>query len=185
MARRRRQALAAAAIALLAGLAAVAGITLTGSTPVAAGTGAGEGPTALSKHLDALRQSVPGNQGMSEEGPASAADAAFAARAYPDSTIAVSEVQAARSAFAGQQGRPFKAGKGAPGTWVSIGPSRALYPATPFRNAFNYVPAAYVAGGRTTDIAIADTCTPGDCRIYVTPAGGGVWTTRNALGHTP
>ena len=188
MARRRRQALAAAAIALLAGVAVAAGVTLSGSTPVAAGAGAGaegEVPTALGKHLEALKRAAPGLQGMAEEGPASAADAAFAARAYPDSTIAVSDVQAARAAWTSQAGRPFPSGKGRPGTWVAVGPSRALYPATPFRNAFNYVPAAYVAGGRTTDVAIADTCTPGDCRIYVTPAGGGVWTTRNALAGTP
>jgi hypothetical protein len=184
MARRRRQTLAAAAIVLLAGLAVVAGITLTGSTPVAAVAGEGEGPTALSKHLDALRQSVPGNQGMAEEGPASAADDAFAARAYPDDTIAVSDVSAARAAWSGQTNR-FPTGKGRPGTWVTIGPSQALYPFTQFRNAFNYVPNAYVAGGRTTDIEIADTCKPGDCRIYITPAGGGIWTTRNALAGTP
>ena len=47
------------------------------------------------------------------------------------------------------------------------------------------MPNAYVAGGRTTSIAIADTCKPGDCRLYITPAGGGIWTTKNGLAGTP
>jgi hypothetical protein len=56
---------------------------------------------------------------------------------------------------------------------VTVGPSQALYPFTPFRNSFNYVPNDYDAGGRTTAIAISDTCVPGNCRIFITPAGGG------------
>ena len=47
------------------------------------------------------------------------------------------------------------------------------------------MPNAYVAGGRTTSIAIADTCKPGNCRLYITPAGGGIWTTKNGLAGTP
>jgi Arc-like DNA binding dprotein len=181
MSRRRKQGLAAAAVVLLAAAAVVAGIVITGS-PMAEGEEAEqEVPTALGRHLDKLKEAVPGNQGMANEGPASAADAAFAQRAYPDGTISVAEMEAARAAFAQAQGRPFPSGKGRPGTWVSVGPSEALYPFTPFRNSFSYVPTTYVAGGRTTSIAVADTCKPGDCRIYVTPAGGGIWTTKNAL----
>jgi len=180
MARRRRQALAAAAIVLLAGLALVAGITLSGGAPAATGSGSGELPTALGQHLASLQKSVPGNQGMAPEGPSSAADDAFAARAYPDTTIAVSDMQAARSAWTNQRIRP-KRGNSRPGTWFPIGPSRALYPFTEFRNAFNYVPNEYVAGGRTTDIEIADTCSRGGCTIYITPAGGGLWKTKDGL----
>ena len=68
---------------------------------------------------------------------------------------------------------------------MSVGPSRALYPDSPFLNSFLYVPNAYVAGGRTTSIAIADTCKPGNCRLYITPAGGGIWTAKNGLAGTP
>ena len=167
-------------------LAVISAVVAARQTPGTPGGRAveGEAPTALAKHLDALRQSVPGNQGMAEEGPSSAADDAFAARAYPDSTISVSDAHAARSSFAAHTGRLPK-GKGSPATWVSIGPSRALYPFTEFRNAYNYVPNTYVAGGRTTDIEIANRCKPGDCRLYITPAGGGLWTTKNALAGTP
>ncbi len=122
---------------------------------------------------------------MAEEGPGSAAEAEFLQRAYPDDNISVADVNAARSSWSSTKGRPFPKGKGRPGTWVTVGPSHALYPFTEFRNSGNYVPNAYVAGGRTTDIAIADTCRPGHCRVYITPAGGGVWRTENALAGTP
>ena len=120
-----------------------------------------------------------------EEGPASLVEAEFQQRAYPADTISVEQMQGVRASVAAAKGRPFPSGKGRKGTWVSIGPSEALYPFEPFRNAFNYVPNAYVAGGRTTSIALAASCKPGDCRAYITPAGGGVWRTKNALTGEP
>ena len=40
------------------------------------------------------------------------------------------------------------------------------------------MPNSYVAGGRTTSIAIDDTCTD-KCTAYITAAGGGVWRTHD------
>ena len=68
---------------------------------------------------------------MSNEGPGGAADAAFAQRAFPDSTISLAEMERARDAFAASKGRAFPKGKGKKGTWVSVGPSKALYPDSP------------------------------------------------------
>ena len=144
-----------------------------------------EFPTALGKHIEKLMEAIPGTGGEPSEGPGSAAEADFLARAYPADTISVAQMDAARSAFSSANSRPFPPGKGRPGAWVSIGPSEALYPSTPFRNSFSYVPNSYVAGGRTTAIAISDTCVPGNCRLYVTPAGGGIWRTKNALNGQP
>lgn len=62
-----------------------------------------------------------------------------------------------------------------------MGPSRALYPDSRFRNSSNYVPNRYVAGGRTTDLVVNDRCVRGDCVMYITPAGGGVWRTDDAM----
>ena len=147
--------------------------------------GEAELPTALGKHIEEFSKSIPGVGGEPEEGPSSAADAEFMARAYPTDTISVANMDAARAAYSNAQGRPFPRGKGRPGTWVSVGPSEALYPSTQFRSSYSYVPNAYAAGGRTTSIAISDTCVPGNCRMYVTPAGGGVWRTKNALNGQP
>ena len=144
-----------------------------------------EFPTALGRHIEKLKEATPGNQGIGEEGPWSSAETEFVKRAYPADTISVAQASAARNAFAASMGRPFPRGKGRKGTWVTVGPSNALYPFTDLRNSFNYVPNAYVAGGRTTSIALAAACKPGDCRAYITPAGGGVWTTKNALTGEP
>jgi hypothetical protein len=184
MTRRRRHGLAALAVVLVLAAAAVAGMTLAGSDPAGQARGEAEFPTALAGHLDKLRQAVPGNQGMAEDGPAGAAEAAFLQRAYPDDTIAVSDMDAARAAFTAATKRPFAKNK-KPGTWIPVGPSEALYPDTEFRNSFSYVPNEYVAGGRTTGIALRQNCSPGECRMWITPAGGGVWRTNDALAATP
>jgi hypothetical protein len=144
----------------------------------------GEGeayPPALSAHLEALAETLPGNQGMAEEGPASAAEDAFMARAYPADTISVGEMSRARAAFIATSQRPFPRGKPRPGNWSMVGPSQALYPRSEFLTSFLYVPNAYIAGGRTTSAAIAQNCRPGDCKYYIATAGGGVWRTKNAL----
>ncbi len=186
MSRRRRHGIAGLAVLVLVAAAAVAGITLSGSSVAKTAVVAdGEFPTALGKHLEQLAQTIPGNEGMAEEGPASGAEAAFLQRAYPAETISLAQAAASRAAFASAKGRAFPRGKGAKGTWVSVGPSQALYPKTEFRNSFSYVPTDYVAGGGTTSIAIADTCKPGDCKLYITPAGGGVWRTDDALTGQP
>jgi hypothetical protein len=163
--------------------------SLVAFAAIAVDTGRGVAYTkenhALGKHLERLKQAMPGNAGMSSEGPAGAAEDAFLARAYPADVIGVAQMDTARAAFLQARGRRFPAGKGRPGTWVSVGPAQALYPFTPFRSSFSYVPSAYNAGGRTTALAISDTCVPGACTLYATPAGGGLWRTRNALDGQP
>jgi hypothetical protein len=143
--------------------------------------GEAEYPTALGKYLEKQREAAPGP----EEGPASATEFAFQERAYPAGTISVAQMNAAAAAFESTKGRPFPSGKGQPGTWVSVGPNEALYPGTPLLTSSDYIPNRYVAGGRTTSIAISNTCKPGNCKVYVTPAGGGIWRTKNALDGQP
>ena len=189
--------LAAGVMTALAGPAAVSPTAapspapppaLSSATAVSAGllgapeAAEGEAPAALSRHLEELHSAVPGQGGEPEEGPGSAAEAAFRMRAYPADTISVSQAQTAATSF--QQARNLAASRSttaADARWRPYGPSQALYPFTPLRNSTNYVPNKYVAGGRTTSVAIAPTCNPGKCRMYVTPAGGGVWRTKNAL----
>jgi hypothetical protein len=141
-------------------------------------------PAAVARHMERF-EALPGHEGMNPEGPGSADAERFFARAFPDSDIPLDRLEAARSAAARLKGKAFPRGKGRPGTWVTIGPSTALYPSTQFRSSFSYVPNAYVAGGRVTAIAIDPTCAPGQCRLWVFAAGGGVWRTRNALSGQP
>ena len=142
-------------------------------------------PPALGRHLEKLRQTIPGNGG---EGSAnSAADYRFMARAYPEKDISLDKIQGARDAHAAQLEKDTASNTAATtaSAWESLGPNRALYPPSPFRSSYNYVPAAYFAGGRTTALAIDPVCVPGNCRLWATPAGGGVWRTDDALRTQP
>ena len=156
MTRRRRHILVGITVAVMAAATGIVAVHLSGAAAAPAPvTGDGEMPTALSRHLEKLHQALPGDAGMSREGPASAADAAFAERAYPSDTISIAQVERAKRSFDSAFSRPFPVNKAKQGVWSNVGPSQALYPDSEFRNSFNYVPNEYVAGGRTTSIAIS------------------------------
>jgi hypothetical protein len=181
-----RQLLAGLAVAILAVATGIVATHLTGTeAPTERERGEGVLPIALDRHLERLRQAVPGNAGMSPEGPGSAADATFLERAYPGNTISIRQVDSAKTSYDKANRRPFPTGKGKNGVWSNVGPSKAVYPFTEFRNAYNYVPNEYVAGGRTTSIAISHRCTPGDCLAWITPAGGGIWRSYDILAAQP
>ena len=117
-------------------------------------------PAAVARHMKRF-ESLPGFEGMSADGPRSVGTERFLARAYPDVDIPLVRIERARGAAARLKGKDFPSGKGRPDTWISIGPSTALYPFTQFRSSFSYVPNTYVAGGRATAIAIDPTCRTG------------------------
>jgi hypothetical protein len=174
----RPKRLAVAAGVFLLANAAIVAATVVGSrgdSPSAPVAGNGELPRLISQYEQAVQ-----GYADDQEGPSSAADAEFQHLAYPSDTVSLEQMSAAREAFAKASKRTFK-GKAKPGEWAPVGPSNALYPLTQFRNSGNYVPNEYVAGGRTTSIAIRPSCEPGSCRAWITPAGGGVWRTNDIL----
>ncbi|HZR31700.1 MAG TPA: hypothetical protein VFA76_07590 [Terriglobales bacterium] len=149
-------------------------------------------PIALSRHLEKLKEAIPGNGGESRGGPGSAAEAAFLQRAYPEHDIPVSRITTARRAFSGHKDKGFNRVRRRTRGWANVGPSNAVYQLTPFRIA--YVPNEYSAGGRTTALAIANNCGAGGgdrsgenagCRMWIAAAGGGIWRTDNALQSQP
>ena len=91
-----RRALTAAAVVVF-GVAAVftAGLMLESRNGVEETQrfGDAEMPTALAAHLEDLAKTSPGNEGLEEEGPSSAAESAFLERAYPADTISVAQMQ--------------------------------------------------------------------------------------------
>ena len=127
-------------------------------------------PPTLSRHIEGLSKTLPDNQGMAEEGPASAAEAAFIARAYPADTISVPQMDRARTAFIKTTNRPFPRGTPKPGAWAMAGPSQALYPFEDLRTSGLYVPNEYIAGGRTTDSASRRRACPVIASISPPPA---------------
>lgn len=185
MTRRRRQILAGSVGGVLVVAAAVVALSFSGSATTPAAPTGGEMPTALGQHLAKLRQGIPGNQGMAGDGPGYAQDYEFLERAYPGNTISIAHVDRAKADAQRAFSRPFPTGKGKKGQWVNVGPSNAVYPFEELRNAYNYVPNEYVAGGRTTSIAISKFCIAILCPAWITPAGGGVWRTWNIRAATP
>src|SRR5215469_491841 len=141
---------------------------------------------ALRKHYEKLMEAT---LGRDREGPVgTAAEWRFMSRAYPGTDISIDKIEGARAAHAqhvadalAERAALGPAAASAAPTWVSLGPTRALYPFSPFRDFTGYVPNAYEAGGRTTSMAIAPVCVPRNCRLWITAAGGGVWRTDNAL----
>lgn len=142
-------------------------------------------PTALGKHIEKLAEAIPGNGGEPKEGPGSYEDYQFDRLAYPDTDIPLSSLEAERAAVQALTSHKLPSGKGRPGTWVSIGPSDALYPFTQFRSSYSYVPNDYLAGGRTVALAVSSVCVEDNCRMWAAPAGGGIWRTENALNGQP
>src|SRR5438270_5517245 len=142
-------------------------------------------PPARARHMREVMRTVPGNVGESNNGAAGAAEDSFQQRAFPDTDIPVERLLAARTAAANLHSRNFLTGKGRKGTWVTVGPSEAVYPLTPLRTSSIYIPNTYDAASETTSLAISPVCQPGHCTLWASPSGGGVWRTKNALDGEP
>ena len=93
-------------------------------------------------------------------------------------------VMASSRTFQAVRGRGFPSGKDRSGTWVSIGPSEAVYPFFGPRNSGLYVPNEYSAASRINAMAIGPICAPRHCTLWVAAAGGGIWRTDDALANT-
>jgi hypothetical protein len=113
-----------------------------------------------------------------DKGPLAAALQKFQLRAYPADDVSSEATLNAIASFKQLKthGAPTGPG-GSPAQWQLIGPSTAVDPAI-----LTFSGAQYITSGRITALAIAPTCTPGKCRVYVAAAGGGVWRTDTALG---
>jgi len=200
--RRARLALALAAVGLVAvgAVFAAGGSSNRSVSKAAVRSSDGDMPAALANHLANLEKSIPGKGGEpsgESTGNAPSSSSAslqeFAQMAYPKNDVPLSSIKAARSAF---QTARSRAPGGSPGNghsdWEQVGPDTGLYQFTPFRDAHSYVPQEYAAAGRTTDLAIDPKCgmhhsrgRSAQCRMWITPAGGGVWRTENALAPNP
>ena len=133
-------------------------------------------------------------QGILKDSPFTAADEQYLNRAYPNTTIALEQVVKARNAFGAVKklgdvhgsgtsasssaaaNKPSGGGSG----WQLIGPTVGVVPGP-----VTYTGRQSIDSGRVTSLAIASACVPGNCRLYVGAAGGGVWVTNDALAVPP
>ena len=106
--------------------------------------------------------------GIANEGPGSTLEAQQEAqRAYPADSIPDGVAASSLSTY---NGLKSKSGKG---SWQSIGPNQAKYPA--LLDQFLAGGKEYTASGRVTAMAIGGCKKTDKCSLYLGAAGGGVW----------
>ncbi|PYK24399.1 MAG: hypothetical protein DME59_13570 [Verrucomicrobia bacterium] len=110
-----------------------------------------------------------------DRGPLTAAEEAYANRAYPASDIPFKLTVDAQKAWATVAALAPSAG-----AWTLVGPSIPNVP-----DILTFSGRDYTTSGRITALAIAPTCTNTDCMLWVAAAGGGVWRTNKALANSP
>ena len=206
MSRRRLLILSCVALAVVGGAVAAAVVLLTGdngnsAAPRGARTalsaairhgGYFTGPALTTERSGALPAAAGGGGGVRERlvnEVFSQQAQAYALRAYPSNGITFARAQRARSSFARLPLRltPSKAPNATSRLaldtiWHSLGPNRATarpYDFTRLPNRQTFV------SGRVTALAIGRRCVPGDCRLYLGAAGGGVFRTDDALAAVP
>ena len=116
------------------------------------------------------------------ESPAAvtAAEEAYAQRAYPADEITIDQTLGAQQAWAQVKGRANGRGKNKTGQCTMVGPSHANMPSL-----LVFSGADYVTSGRITALALDPACTESKCRMWIGAAGGGVWRADNALSGSP
>ena len=108
-----------------------------------------------------------------------------AARTYPANVIPPSMVQNAKKTFnkIATQTAASSSSNTVTGNnhWQSYGPlQNSVQPGV-----LSFSGATTATASRDTALVIAPTCAPGNCRLWVGTAGGGVWRTDDALAATP
>ena len=107
-----------------------------------------------------------------------------ATRTYPANVIPVSMVQNAKKTFnkiAAQTAANTSSTLTGNNHWLSYGPiQNSVQPGV-----LSFSGATNATASRDTALVIAPTCVPGNCRLWVASAGGGVWRTDDALAASP
>src|SRR5437899_1312897 len=107
-----------------------------------------------------------------------------AARTYPANVIPVSMVQNAKKTFNKIAAQTATGGNNTltgNNHWQSYGPlQNSVQPGV-----LSFSGATTPTASRDTALVIAPTCVPGNCRLWVGTAGGGVWRTDDALAVSP
>src|SRR5438128_9885111 len=119
------------------------------------------------------RRAMPGPE--TDRGPLTAAEEAYANRAYPASDIPFKLTVDAQKAWATVAALAPSAG-----AWTLVGPSIPNVP-----DLLTFSGRDYTTSGRITALAITPTCTNTNCTLWVGAAGGGVWRTNKALIKSP
>src|SRR5437899_4458629 len=169
---------AAAAMAFVAG----GGRLVTVGSPSSQLSQDREAKGKIASEPDAVFRSARTTPG---EGPIGGYEAyKSATRTYPANVIPPSIVQNAKKTFnkiATQTAANSTSSTTNNNHWLSYGPiQNSVQPGV-----LSFSGATTATASRDTALVIAPTCAPGNCRLWVGTAGGGVWRTDDALAATP
>jgi hypothetical protein len=157
--------------ALVAAAAALALVLTTG--------GAQEDKWSTSKFAGGDPDAAATSADTPGEGPVGGYEAYLsAAKTYPANVIPPAFVQNAKNTFEkiAKQGDPQGNNH-----WNSYGPlQNSIQPGV-----LSFSGATTPTASRDTALVVAPTCVPGNCRLWVGTAGGGVWRTNDALAADP
>src|SRR5439155_19907492 len=168
----------ATVVTLMSAAAAMAFVAANPSGPFLLGK-SGNTDQAINKfrqgrdQIGGNRRALPGPE--TDRGPITAAEEAYANRAYPASDVPFKLTVDAQEAWANVVAQAPSAG-----VWTLLGPSGGNFP-----DILTFSGRDYITSGRITALAIAPTCTSNNCMLWVGAAGGGVWRTNKALANPP
>ncbi|MEP6977978.1 MAG: exo-alpha-sialidase [Thermoleophilia bacterium] len=155
--------------AIAAAVIVLAGVAVFAASIMLSGSSSSKGQPALAFTKGDREANVKDLAGIANEGPAASyAAQQEAERAYPAEAVPFESTGNSISSFKALKGKG--SGKG---SWQSIGPSQAKYPAV--LDQFLAGGKEYTASGRVTAMAIGGCKKESKCSLYVGAAGGGVW----------
>ena len=138
-------------------------------------------PPALAKKLAQRARFAPDLMGALESEGRAAADHDWIEHSTPGLDIPLAALEGARASW-----RTVKArGGGAGGKWTPLGPTYGKGAENPYRDRSVYNAGTDNFSGRTIAAEIDPTCVPGNCRLWIANANGGVWKTNDALAPAP
>ncbi len=127
-------------------------------------------------HKATLEQGQGGE--ANREGPSNPVNELVGDRAYPRTYV---DDRVARAEGKAYSAIPVRKAAGA--SWKQLGPTTPNVPGvdSQFFDPESLTGPATQESGRVTALAIDPNCAPGDCRMWVAAAGGGIWRTDDAL----
>ncbi|HEY5907165.1 MAG TPA: hypothetical protein VIZ31_03930, partial [Vicinamibacteria bacterium] len=171
------------ATALVAGLVLRAPTHRQGPQGPQVGEAGGEKklPPGLARKLAVAATFSPGAASLLEDAAGGPGAQDWLEHATPGNDIPFSAFAGARNQWGGLKARPAKGG----GAWKPLGPTYAKGPFNPYRDRSVYNAGTDNFAGRSIAVAIDPQCAAGDCRLWLANAGGGVWSTNDALAAEP
>ena len=138
-------------------------------------------PPGLARKLAAMAAFAPGSAALLEEQAGGTGAQDWLEHATPGPDIPFSAFAGARVDWRGLKARPAAGG----GAWTPLGPVYGKGAPNPYRDRSVYNSGTDNFAGRSIGAAIDPNCVPGNCRLWLANANGGVWLTADALAAEP